>query len=65
MGETSLIMPYLFDVTTPETLERDFKLVKETCTDWEWETGYLHLYNSCKKRLIKKQLEIESKSKKK
>jgi len=47
-------MGFRFDVTTLETLERDFSKARETMTQWDWEYGgYEALYTSQKKRLLK------------
>lgn len=51
-----------FNITTLETCDRDFLKAKSEMTLWEWEKGgYEALYLSCRKRLLNKQKEDESK----
>jgi len=47
-------MRFRFDVTTLESLERDFMDAKSKMSEWDWlHGGYLSLYLSNKNRLLK------------
>lgn len=47
-------MRFRFDVTTLESLERDFMAAKAVMDEWDWiHGGYLSLYLSNKNRLLK------------
>lgn len=52
-------MKVKFDISTLETLERYFAKAKEesyaTDDGWTWLNCDIHLYNTCKNRLLKKQ----------
>lgn len=56
-------MKVKFDITTLETLERDFQKAKEesyaTDEGWTWLNCDIHLYVTCKARLLKKLEERE------
>jgi len=52
-------MAVKFDISTLETLERDFAKAKAesyaTDDGWTWLNCDIHLYNTCKNRLLKQQ----------
>lgn len=57
-------MKYRFDVTTLDSLERDFAKARETMSEWDWlHGGYLSLYLSQKNRLLKEKEKRESETK--
>lgn len=57
-----------FDITTLETLERDFAKAKaesyEKDNGWTWLNIDIHLYLSCKNRLLKQIEKSESETRK-
>ncbi len=61
-------MKVKFDITTLETLERDFAKAKEESyandDGWTWLNCDIHLYVTCKDRLLKQIEKRESETRK-